>query len=323
MLENLCIYVCMFAKQMLGEVRKYRHHEYVKRSGVGVSDFIAGIIELSLHYYEELGLEEFTLQPWLVLLALVHLPNHEKYEPLVKKYGDVLKKNGLWNEKHHHEGEWLATLSMFKNDLHYMEKRNEPERRRVRTPMRVKDMVLDESAQMSYLNAQVPFSNPTLDYLMSRRDPTPAVGNKRRFSTPSPPLNLHTHSSNSNPIHSQKSNSVSKRPRAQKPPSPLKEPSPVGKPPSGPAQSEPSVDKPECGPSNPRFKRRSRSSSDRTPSYNDYNPTFLSDPKDKGKAKCCSSDDDPDYAYYLKSGMAKEFDPDYEPSEDEDTQESN
>ena len=40
---------------MLGEVRKYRHHEYVKRSGVGVSDFIAGIIELSLHYYEELG----------------------------------------------------------------------------------------------------------------------------------------------------------------------------------------------------------------------------------------------------------------------------
>ena len=195
----------------------------MKRSRESVSDYIRGIIELSLCYYEELGLEEFTQQHWLVLLALVHLPDHKKYEPLFEKYGDVVKKNGLWNEKHHHEGEWLATLTMFKNDLHYMEKKSKPKRRKVRTPMDVEDMVLDESAQMNYLNVQIPFSNRNyaLGYFVCERNSIQSVVNKRRYSTPSPSLNLQTPSSSSDSTHSQNANlkyRASKRSKDQKSP---------------------------------------------------------------------------------------------------------
>ena len=95
----------------------------MKDSGVTVSDFMTGICTLALTLYEKFGEEVLTQQPWMVLLALAHLPRVEKYQPLFDKYVDLIKENRMWNEKHHHEGKWLASMSSLKRDLYYVERK--------------------------------------------------------------------------------------------------------------------------------------------------------------------------------------------------------
>lgn len=61
-------------------------------------------------------------EPWIILLALVHLPNTPKYEQLIKNYKNLITPDGLWNVEYHmHEGKWLGTLTNFKANLHYIE----------------------------------------------------------------------------------------------------------------------------------------------------------------------------------------------------------
>ncbi|XP_021728480.1 uncharacterized protein LOC110695573 [Chenopodium quinoa] len=166
---------------------------------------MTGIFTLALTLYEKDGEEFLTQQPWMVLLALAHLPKTKKYQPRFDKYGDVIKEDGMWNEKHHHEGKWLATMSSPKRDLHYVERKDEPRRKSVKIPAIPKDQTFVPNDQMYFLNAQVPFSYPKKrhEYVESSDESIPPLGRSKHYrslsQTPSyesskqPSLKAHFH----------------------------------------------------------------------------------------------------------------------------------
>ena len=228
-------FACVCVKQM-EKIDQMRHQyfdiHYLKDSGVSVSEFMTGICTLALTLCEKYGEEALTQQPWMVLLALAHLPRIKKYQPLFDKYGDVIKEDGtMWNEKHHHEGKWLATMSSLKRDLHYVERKYEPKRKVVKIPTIPKDRTFGPNDQMYFLNAQVPFSYPKKrhEYVESSDESIPPLGRSKHYRSLSQSLSSESskHSSPKAQFHIAKrpiTRSQTAKERAQNPKSSSSQP---------------------------------------------------------------------------------------------------
>lgn len=102
--------------------RHFFDQRLVKSDAISVRDFITDIVWHATDIKRHRNMKFMIEEPWIILLALVHLPNTPKYNTLIRKYRNLIKPNGLWNiEAYMHEGKWLGTLTNFKADLHFAE----------------------------------------------------------------------------------------------------------------------------------------------------------------------------------------------------------